>query len=399
MTAHWSMADPAAGTAPDDEDSYPPSSAPPRRSRLASSCSSPSCHPHHEGEAPMSPMRPSTSATWSPTWPKHWSSTPPIRLRAGSRRSPAFADATRGNLRLLLSGPTSSAGRAMPDGAVPSPGGWNRIHSSSPISTARSPASRAGREVPQRGRQRARWSPDPHRRPFREPHRAVPARGALANPSHRRGDPTRGRAEPARTPGRCRRCRGDRSRVDDRCRRLRRHRAGRRSCRFGTVVGLVIAAIVAYCNATSSARLAARYPTSGGTYVYGRERLGPSGATSPAGASSSARPPAVPPWPSPWVPTPRHPGSDPSRSAAVAALTAVNLRGVRKTAILTRVIVAIVLGALTFVIGGAVFGGNATTDHLGDLTAGGVHGTLQSAGLVLRVRRLRPHRHPRRRGQ
>lgn len=42
--------------------------------------------------------------------------------------SPAFADATRGNLRLLLSGPQSSAGRPMPDGAQPSPGGWNRIH-------------------------------------------------------------------------------------------------------------------------------------------------------------------------------------------------------------------------------------------------------------------------------
>ncbi|MBB3661652.1 catechol 2,3-dioxygenase-like lactoylglutathione lyase family enzyme [Prauserella sediminis] len=42
--------------------------------------------------------------------------------------APAFADVTRGNLRLLLSGPTSSAGRAMPDGAVPGPGGWNRIH-------------------------------------------------------------------------------------------------------------------------------------------------------------------------------------------------------------------------------------------------------------------------------
>lgn len=42
--------------------------------------------------------------------------------------SPAFADVARGNLRLLLSGPTSSAGRAMPDGAKPGPGGWNRIH-------------------------------------------------------------------------------------------------------------------------------------------------------------------------------------------------------------------------------------------------------------------------------
>jgi catechol 2,3-dioxygenase-like lactoylglutathione lyase family enzyme len=42
--------------------------------------------------------------------------------------SPAFADATKGNLRLLLSGPMSSAGRPMPDGATPGPGGWNRIH-------------------------------------------------------------------------------------------------------------------------------------------------------------------------------------------------------------------------------------------------------------------------------
>jgi catechol 2,3-dioxygenase-like lactoylglutathione lyase family enzyme len=42
--------------------------------------------------------------------------------------SPAFADVTRGNLRLLLSGPQSSAGRAMADGERPGPGGWNRIH-------------------------------------------------------------------------------------------------------------------------------------------------------------------------------------------------------------------------------------------------------------------------------
>lgn len=42
--------------------------------------------------------------------------------------APAFADVKRGNLRLLLSGPASSAGRAMPDGAQPGPGGWNRIH-------------------------------------------------------------------------------------------------------------------------------------------------------------------------------------------------------------------------------------------------------------------------------
>jgi catechol 2,3-dioxygenase-like lactoylglutathione lyase family enzyme len=42
--------------------------------------------------------------------------------------APAFADVVRGNLRLLLSGPTSSAGRPMPDGTQPEPGGWNRIH-------------------------------------------------------------------------------------------------------------------------------------------------------------------------------------------------------------------------------------------------------------------------------
>ena len=45
-----------------------------------------------------------------------------------SSAAPAFADITRGNLRLLLSGPTSSAGRPMPDGRKPGPGGWNRIH-------------------------------------------------------------------------------------------------------------------------------------------------------------------------------------------------------------------------------------------------------------------------------
>jgi catechol 2,3-dioxygenase-like lactoylglutathione lyase family enzyme len=45
-----------------------------------------------------------------------------------SSAAPAFADVTRGSLRLLLSGPTSSAGRSMSDGERPKPGGWNRIH-------------------------------------------------------------------------------------------------------------------------------------------------------------------------------------------------------------------------------------------------------------------------------
>ncbi|HEY4911020.1 MAG TPA: VOC family protein [Methylomirabilota bacterium] len=45
-----------------------------------------------------------------------------------TKTAPAFADVARGDLRLLLSGPTSSAGRPMPDGRRPGPGGWNRIH-------------------------------------------------------------------------------------------------------------------------------------------------------------------------------------------------------------------------------------------------------------------------------
>jgi catechol 2,3-dioxygenase-like lactoylglutathione lyase family enzyme len=46
----------------------------------------------------------------------------------GHNASPAFAEVRRGKLRLLLAGPTSSAGRPMPDGRQPAPGGWNRIH-------------------------------------------------------------------------------------------------------------------------------------------------------------------------------------------------------------------------------------------------------------------------------
>jgi catechol 2,3-dioxygenase-like lactoylglutathione lyase family enzyme len=51
-----------------------------------------------------------------------------LGFRLISKTLPAFADVSLGNLRLLLSGPTSSAGRPMPDGRRPTPGGWNRIH-------------------------------------------------------------------------------------------------------------------------------------------------------------------------------------------------------------------------------------------------------------------------------
>jgi catechol 2,3-dioxygenase-like lactoylglutathione lyase family enzyme len=51
-----------------------------------------------------------------------------LGFTVGANAAPAFADVTRGNLRVLLSGPASSAGRPMADGARPEPGGWNRIH-------------------------------------------------------------------------------------------------------------------------------------------------------------------------------------------------------------------------------------------------------------------------------
>ena len=49
-------------------------------------------------------------------------------FESGHNASPAFAEVLKGNLRLLLAGPASSAGRPMPDGRKPEPGGWNRIH-------------------------------------------------------------------------------------------------------------------------------------------------------------------------------------------------------------------------------------------------------------------------------
>ena len=71
--------------------------------------------------------------------------------------SPAFADVTRGNLRLLLSGPQSSAGMAMTDGERPGPGGWNRIHLIvDDLDREIARLTERGGPVPQRGRDRSR---------------------------------------------------------------------------------------------------------------------------------------------------------------------------------------------------------------------------------------------------
>ena len=97
-----------------------------------------------------------------------------------SNMAPAFADVRRGNLRLLLSGPTSSAGRPMPDGRKPGPGGWNRIHLIvDDIEAEVARLREAGRDVPQRHRRRPGRLPDPAGRPLRERSRAIPTRRQL----------------------------------------------------------------------------------------------------------------------------------------------------------------------------------------------------------------------------
>jgi len=156
-----------------------------------------------------------------------------------------------------------------------------------------------------------------------------------------------------------------------------------RAAGSGLLIGLAIAAVVAYCNATSSAQLAAVYPESGGTYVYGRERLGAfwghlAGWGFVVGKTASCAAMALTFGAyasSEW--------RRPLAVAGVVALTAVNVQGVRKTAWLTRVIVSVVLAALVAVVLGALLGGASSTDHLGALTAtGGWSGILESAGLL-----------------
>ena len=153
----------------------------------------------------------------------------------------------------------------------------------------------------------------------------------------------------------------------------------------GLMIGLAIAAVVAYCNATASAQLAAAYPTSGGTYVYGRERLGPwwgfvagwcfvIGKTASCAAMAlTVAAYAVPPA---W--------QRPVAVVAVLGLAAVGYRGVTRTARLTRILVVAVLAALAVVVIACLAGGRADPAVLTDVRQPslGVYGVLQSAGLL-----------------
>src|SRR6185312_15706819 len=126
------------------------------------------------------------------------------------------------------------------------------------------------------------------------------------------------------------------------------------------LIGLVLAAAIAYCNATASAQLAAVYPTSGGTYIYGRERLGPwwgfiagwgfvIGKT--ASCAAMALTFAAYAVPAPW--------QRPAAVGAVVVLAAINYRGITRTARLTRVIVGVVLVALAVAVVAGLAGGTA----------------------------------------
>ncbi|MER5524083.1 amino acid permease [Streptomyces sp. NPDC002677] len=150
----------------------------------------------------------------------------------------------------------------------------------------------------------------------------------------------------------------------------------------GLLPGLAVAALVAYCNAMSSARLAARYPQSGGTYVYGRERLGAfwgylAGWAFVVGKTASCAAMALTVGAYAW------PGqAHVVAVAAVVALTAVNYGGIQKSAWLTRVIVAVVLAVLASVVVVCLTSGRADAGRLDIGVSSGVGGVLQAAGLL-----------------
>lgn len=156
-----------------------------------------------------------------------------------------------------------------------------------------------------------------------------------------------------------------------------------RAAGAGLLVGLAAAGVIAYCNASSSARLAALYPASGGTYVYGRERLGEfwgylAGWGFVVGKTASCAAMALTVGTYAW---PAH--AHIVAVMSVLALTVVNYFGVQKSTWLARSIVATVLLVLMAVIFAAFGSGppdlvaNLTTLH--GISAGGV---LQSAGLL-----------------
>ena len=148
------------------------------------------------------------------------------------------------------------------------------------------------------------------------------------------------------------------------------------------LVGLGVAAVVAFCNAVASAQLARAYPTSGGTYVYGREILGPwwgfvAGWGFVVGKTASCAAMAM------TFAAYAVPGSGGAeRGAAIVAvvvLTAANLRGITRTALVARVLLALTLLTLVIALVVTYSGGERAADPW---SGGDAFGVLQSAGLL-----------------
>jgi APA family basic amino acid/polyamine antiporter len=161
-----------------------------------------------------------------------------------------------------------------------------------------------------------------------------------------------------------------------------------RAAGSGLLIGLAVAAVIAYCNAVASAQLAAVYPVSGGTYVYGRETLGPwwgftAGWAFVIGKTASCAAMALtfasyavtgPEWVHRLT-----------ALGAVVALAALNYRGVARTATATRVLVALTLVALGVFVFAVLSSGAVEFSRLGGLSSAspdGFYGVLQAAGLL-----------------
>ncbi|MFM9446628.1 APC family permease [Streptomyces acidiscabies] len=158
-----------------------------------------------------------------------------------------------------------------------------------------------------------------------------------------------------------------------------------RAAGTGLLPALALAAVIAYCNATASARLAARYPASGGTYVYGRERLGAfwgylAGWAFVVGKTASCAAMALTVGLYVW---PAH--AHAVAVASVLVLTAVNYGGVQKSAWVTRAVVAVVLTVLVAVVAVCLGAEGAERSGAGPADigfSGGAGGLLQAAGLL-----------------
>lgn len=152
----------------------------------------------------------------------------------------------------------------------------------------------------------------------------------------------------------------------------------------GLLLALGVAAVLAFCNATSSAQLAAVHPSSGGTYVYGRERLGRRWGVLAGWAFTSGKVVSAAAMALTFGSYAAPSAARPVAVAVVVAVTVVNLAGITKTALVTRVLVAIVLVVLAAVVAACLLGGAARADRVdvAQIGEGGVLGVLRAAGLL-----------------